>query len=40
MSYIVLPMDVVLTNLISPGVLFFVLGAFAALVKSDVGLPK
>lgn len=33
-------MDVALTNLISPGVLFFALGAFAALVKSDVGLPK
>ena len=33
-------LDVVLTNLISPGVLFFALGAFAALVKSDVGLPK
>ena len=33
-------MSAALSNLISPGVLFFALGAFAALVKSDVGLPK
>jgi uncharacterized protein len=29
-----------LSNLISPGVLFFALGAFAAAVRADVSLPK
>lgn len=33
-------MSSALSNLLSPGVLFFALGAFAALVKTDVGLPK
>jgi hypothetical protein len=33
-------MSTALQNLLSPGVLFFALGAFAAAVKSDVGLPR
>ena len=33
-------MSAALSNLISPGVLFFALGAFAAAVKADVALPK
>ena len=33
-------MSTALENLLSPGVLFFALGAFAAAVKSDVGLPR
>ena len=33
-------MGTALQNLLSPGVLFFALGAFAAAVKSDVGLPR
>lgn len=33
-------MSTVVENLLSPGVLFFALGAFAAAVKSDVGLPR
>lgn len=33
-------MSAAASNLISPGVLFFALGAFAAAVKADVALPK
>lgn len=33
-------MDAMLTNLASPGVLFFALGVFAARVRADVGLPE
>lgn len=33
-------MSTAVENLLSPGVLFFALGAFAAAVKSDVGLPR
>lgn len=33
-------MSTALQNLLSPGVLFFALGAFGAAVKSDIGLPR
>ena len=33
-------MSAAVSNLISPGVLFFALGAFAAAVKADVSLPR
>ena len=33
-------MSVALSNLASPGVLFFALGAFAATIRSNVGLPQ
>ena len=33
-------MSVVVGNLASPGVMFFALGAFAATIRADVGLPR
>ena len=35
-----LPVSAALGNLASPGVLFFALGAFAATIRSNVGLPQ